>query len=275
MINMNQNNRYNQPYYNNQQMPPRTNNQRPAPKKRGQFSLNFNMISLILTTIALNVIWWVYPLVYSRKLEGTIPTSVGIFFVYTLCIAVSIFMIFSGRYKSVFSLIPITLGVLLSFNGLTSNGKIEIFLLLLLFSIALIVIQVPRLNLRNGFGLTIYSFMASTAIPLAVFYFQNNYLTQRFLFNLIPLLLSFLFFMTPIFYSGQLEKRFSLIFGIIYSLNILTLGLNIWTAIAIALVAFTWFILINMNLRQRFRLATFTILQMLSVLIIFMQQVNQ
>lgn len=239
-----------------------------------QISLKFNIISIALTTIALNIIWWVYPLVYSQKLEGQIPVTVGVFMISTFCLGAGISITFSGRFKRFYAIIPIVLGIVLSFNALIASGKIEIFLLLLLFGLSLIAIQTTRLQLNNGFGLTIYSFMASTSIPLAVFYLQNNYLTQKFLFNLIPLLFSFFFFMTPIFLPGKFEKRISLIFGVLYSLNILTLGYNIWTMIAIGLVAFTWIVLINMNLRQKYRLATFTILQMLSVLIIFMQQIN-
>jgi hypothetical protein len=251
---------------------PRTHENINAPQRNSEISNRFLIWSAFLTSAALNIIWWIYPSIYSHKLGGKIPINVGVFFIYTVLVSLAIFIAFSQRFRPIYSYIPLAISIAIAASGL-GREKIELFLLLLIFSLSIFVIQTVRFNTYNGFGLTIYSFMAGTVVPIAVFYFQNNYLTQKFILSLVPLILSFFFFMSPIFLPrGRIEQIASLVFGILLVLNILTLPLNFWTVIALAVIVITWGILINMNLRTRYRLTVFTVAQMITVIIIFMQQ---
>ncbi len=145
--------------------------------------------------------------------------------------------------------------------------------LLALLPAALVLIHFRWLNLQNILGLILFSGLSTLSLPVVIFYQQNTYLTTPFLLSLLPLLLSYLFFMTSLFIPRGANKRLTaLAFGIMLLLNILTLPWSIWTLAAVLILFFTWLILINLNLRPRFRMATFSILQAITVLIIFLQQ---
>ena len=80
--------------------------------------------------------------------------------------------------------------------------------------------------------------------------------------------------MSSIFVTTGRDKRAtSLAFGIILLLDVLTLPWNPWTLLAIMIIVFTWMVLINLNLKAKYRMGVFfSLLQAITVLVIFLQQ---
>ncbi|MCW0927238.1 hypothetical protein [Weissella sp. LMG 11983] len=118
-----------------------------------------------------------------------------------------------------------------------------------------------------------YSGIATLAMPVVIFYQQNTYLTLPFILSLLPLLFSYLYYMSSIFVpTGRNKRATSLAFGIILLLDVLTLPWNLWTLLAIVIIVFTWMVLINLDLKPKYRMGIFSLLQAITVLVIFLQQ---
>ena len=146
-------------------------------------------------------------------------------------------------------------------------------ILLGLLPLALLLINVKWLNLQNILGLIMYSGVATLAMPVVIFYQQNTFLTLPFILSLLPLLFSYLYYMSSIFVpTGRNKRATSLAFGIILLLDVLTLPWNLWTLLAIVIIVFTWMVLINLDLKPKYRMGIFSLLQAVTVLVIFLQQ---
>ncbi|QBO36663.1 hypothetical protein EQG49_09425 [Periweissella cryptocerci] len=233
---------------------------------------NIPWISALITVIAQNVIWWTYPLIYSQHLNGQLPVNLQVLIGYTIFVSLGIFFTFNSRFRSWIAPFFLIASLILTFSSLI-KGSIELFIMLLMFSGFMLLVQFKWLKLQNTFGLIIYSVGASFALPMTIFYLQNSYVTEPFLWTLLPLILSYLFFMSPIFIENETPKRMvSLVFGLFFLIDILTLPLNFWTILAILIVTVTWLILINLRLKRDYQMVAFTVLQMITVLMIFFQQ---
>ena len=87
------------------------------------------------------------------------------------------------------------------------------------------------------------------------------------------MLFSYLYYMSSIFVpTGRNKRATSLAFGIILLLDVLTLPWNLWTLLAIIIIVFTWMVLINLDLKPKYRMGIFSLLQAITVLVIFLQQ---
>lgn len=229
-------------------------------------------ISAIITIVAQNVIWWTYPLIYSQHLNGQLPVNLQVLIGYTIFVGAGTFFTFNSRFRSWIAPFFLAASLVLTFSSLI-KGSIELFIMLLMFSGFMLLVQLKWLKLQNTYGLVIYSLGASFALPMTIFYLQNGYVTEPFLWTLLPLTLSYLFFMSPIFIDAETPKRIvSLVFGVILLIDILTLPLNFWTILAIIIVTVTWVVLINLRLKRDYQMVAFTVLQMITVLMIFFQQ---
>ena len=79
--------------------------------------------------------------------------------------------------------------------------------------------------------------------------------------------------MSSVFVTEGRNKRLtSLVFGVILLLNVLTLPWNFWTILTMIIIIFTWMVLINFNIKQRYRMVFFTVLQAMTIMVIFLQQ---
>jgi hypothetical protein len=72
--------------------------------------------------------------------------------------------------------------------------------------------------------------------------------------------------------EGRNKRLTSLVFGIILLINVLALDWNLWMFLGVLIIVFTWLVLINLNLKQRYQMTFFTVLQTLTIMIIFLQQ---
>ncbi|KRN31304.1 hypothetical protein [Weissella halotolerans] len=229
-------------------------------------------ISLLLTVASELAIWWIYPLIYSKNLAGGQWQQNPLLVTYTIILAIAIyFCMGQGFFRWLNLLIALVpLGFLYFLYGQMSIQQI---ILLGLLPLTLILINITWLNLQNMLGLILFAGVATLSIPVVIFYQQNTFLTLPFLTSLLPLFLSYLYYMSSIFIpKGQKKRVISLFFGIVFLLDVLTLPWNSWTLLAIVLIVFTWMILINLSLKAKYRLSFLSFLQMITILAIFLQQ---
>lgn len=227
---------------------------------------------LLVTIISQNIIWWIYPLTYGKHLDGKLPSGSFIIICYTICISLALHFIFTTNFRSLGALLFCFLSIILIFSSLI-KVNFEIFYMLLMFSCYLILIQFKRFKLKSHIGLICLSIIASFPIPLTIFYLQNNYITSNFIFKLIPLMTSYLYFLTPLFIININQLQWtSFILGLLMLINILLLPLNIWTALAIIIVITSWLILFKINLPNNYQTPLFFCLQCLTIVFIFLQQ---
>lgn len=251
------------------------NNRRPnsqMPNRPKSWWRRFPYVSMILSIISQLVIWWTYPLIYSKNLVGGRWQENPLLLTYSILCAFTIFWTFRRGFNDwknfLFLVIPV--GYI---YFLYQQMSFQQVILLALLPLTLVFIQTKWLSLQNTIGLVLFSGIATLALPVTIFYQQNTYLTQPFLISLLPLLLSYLFYMSSIFVPEGRERRIiALAFGIALLLNVLSLPWNIWTLIAIVIIVFTWMILINLNLKAKYRIGVYSVLQMTTVLLIFVQQ---
>ena len=241
-------------------------------ESRGRQLTTIPWFSAILSVAAQVAIWWIYPSIYSKQLSAGQWQNNPQLLTYSVFLALTIFCVLHRQFKGLINYIFLLIPFILLYTMYQEMTGQQIVLLALLPA-ALVLIHFRWLNLQNILGLILFSGLSTLSLPVVIFYQQNTYLTTPFLLSLLPLLLSYLFFMTSLFIPRGANKRLTaLAFGIMLLLNILTLPWSIWTLAAVLILFFTWLILINLNLRPRFRMATFSILQAITVLIIFLQQ---
>lgn len=225
-----------------------------------------------LGSIAQLLMWWTYPLIYSKQLTAGQWQNNPLLMTYSVFLALTIYITFSRQFKSILNYLLLIVPFILLFF-LYREMTIQQVIILILMPIALVLIHVKWLNLQNIFGLILFSGLSTLSLPVVIFYQQNTFLTKPFLFSLFPLFLCYLFYMCIIFIpNGQQKRITSLVFGTILLLNILSLSWNVWTFLAIVILIFTWTVLINLDLKQQYRMPFFTILQAITVLLIFLQQ---
>ncbi|WP_243198129.1 hypothetical protein [Weissella diestrammenae] len=250
-----------------QNTPQRMNRQR-------AFYRQIPWLSVILSVTAQLLIWWVYPLIYSKELSAGQWQHNPALMTYSVFLALTIFFTFNRRFVGWLNYLFLVIPFLLLYF-LYREMTIQQLVLLILLPIALVAIHLKWLNLQNIFGLILFSGLSTLSLPVVIFYQQNTFLTKPFLISLMPLLLSYLFYMTIIFIPDGKKKRLTaLVFGIMLLLTILSLPWNIWTLIALIILIATWMIFINLDLKQRYRMTFFTILQAATILLIFMQQAH-
>lgn len=233
----------------------------------------FQLFLIALLGIFLqNIIWWVYPLIYGQHLNAQLPLNIQFLLGYTTTLALAIFLIIYQQFRSILALVVLGINSLFTFANLI-KGDVIVFTALLSFTLFLVALQFKWLKLRSVWGLITFSLANAFIIPLTVFYLQNKYVTQPFILTLLPLLLCYLYFMTPIFIVNIKQKRLiDLGFGILLIITLLTLPINFWTICAILIVLITWLILINLNLSYLHLVPLLLIIQTITVLILFLQQ---
>ncbi|MCM0598918.1 hypothetical protein [Periweissella fabalis] len=231
-----------------------------------------HLILGFITILSQNIIWWTYPLIYSKHLNGQLPAGSFILVVYSFLIALAMHFIFSSKFHSFWAMLLCILSGVVTFSSLI-KGSFEVFCLLLLLTSYLIILQIKWIRLKSIIGLVGLAILAAFTIPLAIFYLQNNYVTSKFIITLIPLIFSYLYFLIPLFIPhSKLRTISSLVFGIALLINIMLLPFNLWTFLAIIIVAGSWLILFNLELDINLQVPLYFGLQMLTVLVIFLQQ---
>ncbi|GAK31616.1 hypothetical protein WOSG25_120070 [Weissella oryzae SG25] len=254
-------------------IPHKQNNQPDLQNPKVRFTWrDFPYISMFLATIAQLVIWWVYPLIYSKNLEGGRWQENPVLLAYSLLCALVIFWTFRHGFEDWKNYLVLLIPAL-SLYFLYQRMSGQQVSLVALLPIAMVLIQVRWLNLQNILGLIMFSAIATVAFPVTIFYQQNTYLTIPFLLSLLPLFLSYLFYMSSLFITqGRSMRLTALVFGIMLLLNVLSLPWNVWTILATLIILFTWMVLINLNLKRRYRFGVYAVLQMITVMLIFLQQ---
>lgn len=229
-------------------------------------------ILLVISTLSQLAIWWIYPFIYSKQLVGGPLQQSPLLVTYSVLLAIATYFTFAQgitvRLNYIFILIPIGF-IYFLYQEMTGQQVI----LLALLPVSLFLINIPWLNLKNILGLILYSGLSTLSLPVVIFYQQNTFLTPPFILSLVPLFLSYLYYMSSIFIPYGTEKRVTgLIFGIVLLLVVLSLPWNLWTLSAVILIIFTWMVLINFDLKLKYRMGILSFLEMITVLVIFLQQ---
>jgi hypothetical protein len=245
--------------------------QKPIKKRATKFT-KAAAITLVISIISQLAIWWVYPLIYSRNLAGGQWQQNPLFVIYTILLAIAVyFTIGQSRYKiSTFAIALIPVAFLYFLYQQMTGQQVA---LLSLLPVTLILINIHYFNLKNIVGLNLYAAIATLSVPVAIFYQQNTFLTIPFIYSLLPLFFSYLYYTASIFITNTRHKRIaSLIFGVILMIIVLTLPWNIWTLLAVILIVFTWLILINLTIKTEYMFGILSALQAITILAIFLQQ---
>lgn len=229
-------------------------------------------VLMVVSVLSQLAIWWIYPLIYSKHLVGGPWQENPLLVFYSILLALATYLTFSygltSRINYLFILVPLAF-----IYFLYQQMTVQQIILLILLPLSLFLINISWLNLQNILGLILYSGIATLSLPVVIFYQQNTFLTTPFLLSLLPLFLCYLYYMSSIFIpDGQNKRITSLIFGIILLINVLTLPWNFWTFLAIVVIVITWMVFINYDLKFKYRMGFLSFFEMITVLIIFLQQ---
>ncbi|VTU62725.1 integral membrane protein [Lactobacillus plantarum JDM1] [Leuconostoc pseudomesenteroides] len=167
-------------------------------------------VPLIVIVISLNLVWWRLPLMHTQDLEGDLTWALAPLFGYTITIAIGIALMMTQNFRSLLSYLFFAFSILFTFNSLI-QARHEIWLLLLILVAFFIAVQQLWLGLQNILGLILLSVLATFTIPIAIFYSENNYLTQKFIIQLLPMLFAFFFYFTPIIMPNPDGRKLSLL----------------------------------------------------------------
>lgn len=166
---------------------------------------------LVVIVTSLNIVWWYLPLHYSsHTLQVPFTWQLAPMMGYTLTTSIAIALIITQNFRSYLSYLFIVLGTLFTFTSLIQTRQ-EIFWLLLLFNALLIIIQQLWLGIQNILGLLLFGALATFTIPIALFYVQNDFITQRFLIYLLPVFFNFFFYFTPIIMPNPNGRKLSIL----------------------------------------------------------------
>lgn len=189
---------------------------------------------LAAIVISLNIVWWRQPLLHTKALAGAAMTwQIVPLFGYTLTIAIGMTLMMTQNFRSILSYLFLILSILFTFSSLIQTRH-EIFILLLLLTGFCAAVQQNWFGLQNWLGLVLFSVLATYTIPISIFYVTNNFVTQRFIWQLLPMLFGFGFYFTPIFMPNPDGRK----------LSILTLGLFLATVFSHEMAISTVFIII-------------------------------
>lgn len=231
---------------------------------------SINWRQLIPSLVIQSVIWWYVPFQYAVQIStATFEYNLAFIFLYELAVAATSFLLFSTNFTSRFSLLTIIASGFLAFSGVI-HGKFVIILLLLLLPVFLFTVQLRPLQLQNEFGLFIYSLLAALTLPSALAFLSVHFLSWSFVMTLIPLMLSYLLFLTPIFLAWEPQKAVivALIVGVILIVTLLFRHLSLPAIIAIILIVCAWLVMNNFPKMSQPYLK-YSFVQMLVVLLIY------
>ncbi|RRG18168.1 hypothetical protein D3P96_04405 [Weissella viridescens] len=245
---------------------------RPHRRPRPIYTDKMFWILMVVSVLSQLAIWWIYPLIYSKHLVGGPWQETPLLVFYSILLALATYLTFSygltSRINYLFILVPLAF-----IYFLYQQMTLQQIILLILLPLSLFLINISWLNLQNILGLILYSGVATLSLPVVIFYQQNTFLTTPFLMSLLPLFLCYLYYMSSIFIpDGQNKRITSLVFGIILLINVLTLPWNFWTFLAIGVIVVTWMVFINYDLKFKYRMGFLSFFEMVTVLIIFLQQ---
>lgn len=204
--------------------------------------LNRNYLGLIVFTLLQSIVSWWAALDYGRSFETAQFSAAQLPLIgYTLAISAAVFIILDHHISPQWCLVAIGISVAFAFTNIIARES-ELLYLLLTGSAWLFVMAVPRFGMQNYFGLVVFSVIMSFTVPVAVFDLQNNYLSTTFLWQLTPLLASYVFLYVPSFsHERQINQLVSAVTGIILVLTIFLQPLSWQTMLAIAIAIAVWF----------------------------------
>lgn len=231
---------------------------------------SINWRHLIPSLVIQSVIWWYVPFQYATTITtATYQYNLAFIFIYELTVAATSFLLFSTDFSSRFSLLTIIASGILAFSGVI-NGKLIVLLLLLLLPIFLFVVQLQPFQLQNEFGLLIYGLLAAVTIPGALAFLTVHFLSWSFVLTLIPLLLSYMLFLAPVFLNDSPQKAVivSMTVGILLIIVLLFRKISLPSIIAIILIVAAWFVMNNFP-KMSNQYSKYSFIQMLVVLLIY------
>jgi len=230
--------------------------------------INWKM--LVISTVIQLAIWFYIPIQYAKNIStATFEFNLWIVGAYAAMIAISSFLIFSSNFKSPFAMISILASFILAFSGII-KGNITLLLLLLLLPIFLLIVQIGYAQLKNEYGLIIYSLLVTISVPATIAFMSAHFLSWTFIKTLIPLFWLSMLFLTPVFIEKS-SRMFSItntISAIIFIILMLTQSVSIQTIIAIIIAIIGWFGMHNFpNMKHKY--VSYSLLELIIILLIY------
>ncbi|MFT8469434.1 MAG: hypothetical protein ABF460_07595 [Oenococcus sp.] len=234
--------------------------------------LKGRIFPLLMTLLAFNTAWWHYSDINLDISQLFVRNSTTwLILLYTVMIALAFFASFSqNSFKFSGLVLTILSGLPILFIGNRLDSRVAE--LLLLISAFLLLLQIHAFNLKSVYGMLAFSFMAGAAIPTAIFCLQNGHVNRAFLYSLIPLSMTFAFFLTPIFVpKGLLKSVLSMLIGLALIIYTLTEAVNVWFFLNLLVLLVTWAIFINLKLKAKYHLSIYLTMMFLSILFLTAQ----
>lgn len=229
-------------------------------------SVNWQLLAV--SVVIQLITWWYVPISYAAKIStSTFQTHLVFLFLYTVVVAGSTHLLLNSEFTSRFVLLLIIASFVLAFSGIERPVLLALLLLVPAF---LLVLYFPWLQMQNEFGLLVFSLMETICIPATIFFFTAHFLSWSFIWTLIPMWLSYMFFQLPSFAEdgSGLFRIISTILGVILIGAVLFDSISMIHIVAIILVVASWLVMVNFpNMRDKF--VKFSFFQLIFILLIY------
>lgn len=200
----------------------------------------------LMGVLALVLTWSSVSLEYAATIAtSSIHPSWGFLFAYQVGIALSALLLFNHHFHNVWATAGLLVAVCAA-GGSIHHGGTAIGLLMILFPVFFILLSSRASGLQSGYGLSIYSLLASTCAPLSFIKLSTGFLSWEAVAYVIPLFLSFLFFTGPSFLQhSQWSVLIETASGLALIIAILIRGISLAHFLAVGVVLAGWLLVIN------------------------------
>lgn len=230
-------------------------------------SVNWEIALMGILTLVLT--WSSVPLEYASTIDtSSIRSDWGFMFIYEIGVALMAILMFNARFQSVWATVGILISVVAAGQSIRRVG-LAIGLLMILFPIFFIILSFHQLGLQSGYGLAIYSLLATTCISLPFIKLSSGFLSWQAIAYIVPFFISFLFFVGPTFLKhSQWSRIIYSASGLLLILAIMLRGFTLSHFIAILVALLAWALMMAKK-RPIDEFMTYTILQMICVLLMY------
>jgi hypothetical protein len=225
-------------------------------------------VPLTLNVLAMQVVWWIFPLQYASDIAQQQPKLAPLF-LFTVVLSIAISLIITQNFRSFLSWPLLGISAFLAFNPLM-HTRHEVFLLLILLVALFALLQQHWLGLQSVLGLILLTVLGGLVIPISIFFLANDYLTRPFLWSLLPLAFSFLFTFTPILLPNTAGRQLSLLTAGLFIASVLSAHATLSDFIASGLIVFAWFMQFMRSQPGNWQYSVLLVLQAIIVWIIYL-----
>lgn len=200
---------------------------------------------LIVPNVLVQMIIWSYvPLSYAVGISTTsFKIHLAPLFLYQLLASFTIVMMYEHHLRSTLNLPVLIATIALSLSGLW-HGNIMLVGLLLLFPIAMLLVQLGLLDNPPETGLVAYAITYCFSIPIVMVRLTTGFISGSYIEALFPMLAIVLFFQTTAFLpDSDYRPIVQTVTGILAVILLCLRSLKLTTIIAIVLLVLSWVVM--------------------------------